>query len=262
MNCPLCRQRKARRACPALGQQICTVCCGTKRLVEIACPSDCPYLASARDHPPARIVRQQEDDLAAIVRFMRDFNDRQSQLFFLLLTFLARYSATKSRYSELSADTYLAAELESLIDDDVAEAMAALAATYETASRGRALRAPAAVAAGRTSGERSEAAAGGGGQGGGSAFERDAAVVLRRVEAAARQALPGAPDNRRAFLDLVGRVMRAQTEQRPTRDRRTDAAPRSSCPDRRNSRRLDPLVIGNAPGLASLNDWASDRGIW
>ena len=35
MACPVCGQRKARRECPALGQTICTVCCATKRLVEI-----------------------------------------------------------------------------------------------------------------------------------------------------------------------------------------------------------------------------------
>src|SRR4029079_6022625 len=50
--CPLCGVRRARRGCPALGKQICAVCCGTKRLVEIQCPSDCAYLATAREHPP------------------------------------------------------------------------------------------------------------------------------------------------------------------------------------------------------------------
>ena len=48
MLCPLCGKRNARRACPALGHLICAVCCGTKRLTEIACPSDCGYLATAR----------------------------------------------------------------------------------------------------------------------------------------------------------------------------------------------------------------------
>jgi hypothetical protein len=104
--------------------------------VEIACPSDCPYLASARDHPPARIVRQQEDDVAAVVRFARDFNEFQSNLFFLTLTLLSGYSPAKPRYSELAAAPYLASETQSLIDEDVTEALAALGATYETASRG------------------------------------------------------------------------------------------------------------------------------
>ena len=44
MVCPLCGERKAKRACPALNRHICAVCCGTKRLVEINCPADCVYL--------------------------------------------------------------------------------------------------------------------------------------------------------------------------------------------------------------------------
>ncbi|MCK7478268.1 MAG: hypothetical protein M0C28_13315 [Candidatus Moduliflexus flocculans] len=38
MDCPLCRQRAARRRCPALDRDICAVCCGTKRLAEIRLP--------------------------------------------------------------------------------------------------------------------------------------------------------------------------------------------------------------------------------
>ena len=119
--CPLCGQRKARRDCPALGYQICAVCCGTKRLTEIHCPSDCPYLASAREHPPAVAVRQQQRDVESLVEVVRDFNERQSQLFLMIATFLIRYEPP---------------ELQALLDDDVAEAADALAATFETASRG------------------------------------------------------------------------------------------------------------------------------
>src|SRR5215467_13237695 len=115
MLCPLCRQRRARRMCPALNQQICTVCCGTKRLSEIHCPADCPYLASAREHPPAAVVRQNRQDVGTLLTFMRDLNNRQSQLLFLIATVIAKY-----RESELS----------SILDDDVAEASGTLAATF------------------------------------------------------------------------------------------------------------------------------------
>ena len=115
MTCPLCGARKARRSCPALGQDICPVCYGTKRLVEIRCPADCGYLASSREHPAAVTRRQQEHDLSLLVDLMRDFNDRQSQLLLGLTTCLARYRPD---------------DLQSVIDDDVAEAAAALAATF------------------------------------------------------------------------------------------------------------------------------------
>ena len=55
------------------------------------------------------------------MQFTRDLSQAQSQLFFVLNTFLQRYEPS---------------ELQPLIDEDVAEAAAALAATAETASRG------------------------------------------------------------------------------------------------------------------------------
>lgn len=46
MSCPLCRERKGKRPCPARGERICSVCCGGKRLVEIDCPRDCVWLGA------------------------------------------------------------------------------------------------------------------------------------------------------------------------------------------------------------------------
>ena len=191
--CPLCGTRRARRSCPALARQICAICCGTKRLTQIQCPSDCAYLATAREHPAAVVVRQQQQDVALLIQFMRDFSQRQSQLFFLIATFLARYEPP---------------ELQALIDDDVAEAAAALAATFETASRGVIYEhRPASLPSDRLVSTLKpillEA-----GKGAGSAFVRDAGVVLRRMEEASRDARASNPSDRRAFLDLLGRVIR------------------------------------------------------
>ena len=190
--CPLCGQRTARRACPALGHQICAVCCGTKRLTHIQWPSDCVYLASAREHPPAVAVRQQQRDLALVMQFMRDFNQRQSQIFFLVNTFLVQYPLP---------------ELHPLIDDDVGEAAAALAATFETSARGVIYEhRPASLPAERLLAALKPMLAEANPQGG-SAFERDAAVVLRRVEEAIRETRSTEPDSRRPYLDLLARVI-------------------------------------------------------
>jgi hypothetical protein len=187
--CPLCGIRRARRGCPALRQQICAVCCGTKRLVEIQCPADCPWLASAREHPPAAAVRQQQRDVASFVQFVRDFSERQSQLFFLISTFVLGYEPP---------------EFHPLIDDDVAEGVAALASTFETASRGLIYdHRPASLPA-----ERMIAALKpmllDAGRGAGSAFERDAAVVLRRVEESVRRLRGVEPDNPARFSSCSG----------------------------------------------------------
>lgn len=181
--------------CPALNDQICAMCCGTKRMVEIRCPSDCPYLATAREHPPAVVVRQQRHDLGLLVESLRDLNARQSQLFFLIATLVARYKPS---------------ELESIVDDDVVQAAETLAATYETAARGviyehRAASIPAARLATALKAALAEAAGGGG-----SAFERDAAVILRRIEQAARRMNEAGAPSSRAFLALLERVVSRQ----------------------------------------------------
>jgi hypothetical protein len=184
--------------CPALGKQICTVCCGTKRQVEIHCPSDCSYLVAAREHPPVATVRKQQRDLETVVRFMRDLSERQSRLFLLILTFLARYQPP---------------ELHPLIDEDVAEAVLALGATFETSAKGVIYEhRPAALSAERLASALKPVLAEAG-QAGGSAFERDAAVVLRRVESAAREAAQRDLNNRRAFVELLGRIIDKKDDQ-------------------------------------------------
>lgn len=191
MPCPLCRDRRGRRVCPALGQPICSICCGTKRLVEVQCPRDCVYLASAREHPPAVVVRQRQQDAGLLAHFMRDLNEAQSELFFVVSTCLQRYAPVN---------------LQSLIDDDVAAASAALAATAETASRGVIFEhQPASPSASRLAMILKPVLVEAG-KGGGGAFERDAAVVLRRIEEAARDVRRLEPANRRAFIDLLDRV--------------------------------------------------------
>jgi hypothetical protein len=47
MICSICGKRPARRFCPAKGEKICALCCGTGREVAINCPLDCPYLIAA-----------------------------------------------------------------------------------------------------------------------------------------------------------------------------------------------------------------------
>jgi len=198
--CPLCGTRRAKRGCPALDKQICAVCCGTKRLVQIRCPSDCAWLATAREHPPATVVRQRQQDVGILSRILRDLSERQSQLLFLITTFLATYQPT---------------ELHAPIDDDVVEAISSLAATFETASRGLIYdHRPASVLAERLATSLrpvlEEA-----GRGAGSSFERDAAVVLRRLEEAVRDVRTFDQTNRQAFLELLRRVMAPSPEDQP-----------------------------------------------
>jgi hypothetical protein len=104
-----------------LRASICTICCGTKRLVEIQCPETCSHLATAREHPAAVVKRQQERDVAVLLPTISHLTERQHQLFFLVHSVIARHKP--EAFSRL-------------VDEDVAEAAAAVAATVETAGRG------------------------------------------------------------------------------------------------------------------------------
>jgi hypothetical protein len=121
MLCPSCGERKARRECPALGKTICPRCCGTKRLSEIACPADCHYLTSAREHPAAVVRRQQQKDVATLLPTLRSLTERQHQLFFVFQTVIAQHKPEG---------------FTRLVDADVADATGTLAARLETAARG------------------------------------------------------------------------------------------------------------------------------
>jgi len=212
--CPLCGNRRARRGCPAVGQQICAVCCGTKRLVEINCPADCVWLASAREHPPAARVRQQERDRARLMPLMLDFSERQVQLFFLLANFIARYEPP---------------ELQPLFDEDVEEGAGALASTFETASRGVIYEHRAASLSAERFANALKPALAEMGRGLGSAFERDAAGVLRRVATLARDVRTADTANRRGFIDMLRRlVAEFPAAEEGARKEGGDEPPRSS----------------------------------
>ena len=207
-KCPLCGRQKARRACPAVGQQICTVCCGTKRLTEIQCPSDCPYLASSREHPPAAVLRQQEQDLSVVALMMRDLNRRQSELLFLILMFVKGYEPQGLQPGGHSAPA--AFGWERLIDDDVAETAGALAATFETASRGVIYEhRPSSRPAERLMTELKPVLAKAR-EGAGSSFDRDAAVVFRRLEQGVRDLHKPVRGEGRRFLAILERVLAQQ----------------------------------------------------
>ena len=193
MLCPSCGSRKARRHCPALGQSICTVCCGTKRLVEIRCPATCTYLASAREHPAAVVRRRQEQDVARLIPSIRGLTERQYQLFFLLQSVITRH--TPEGFVRLT-------------DADIAEAAGALASTFETAARGviyeHAPASPPAqsllTALKTLLDELKEKRV--------AVYDAEAAIVLRAIERGARTvAAPAEGD--RAYLDLLRRLVEA-----------------------------------------------------
>jgi hypothetical protein len=193
-RCPLCGRRPARRTCPALAQDICSVCCGTKRQVEINCPADCVHLNNARLHPAAVVQRQHERDVRFLLPMVQDLDEQQYRLLLLLQAIAARHASQ---------------ETSPPVDTDVADAAAAAASTLETSARGIIYEhRPTSLAAQRLAQElqravrelasRAPAQAG--------RVERDGAAALRRIERAARDASGAFDGSERAYLDLVARM--------------------------------------------------------
>ncbi len=189
-ECPLCRRRRAGRACPALGDRICAVCCGTKRLAEIDCPRDCRYLVASQAHPPAVIQRRQERDMLFVLPMFHELTGRQQEFVLLIQGLLQRdRDATPG-----------------LRDVDVEHAVRALAETYETASRGIIYEHVAGVASAerlsaviRTLIETLR-------EKGMRLSDADVAGALRRIEEGARDARAALPGGDAAYLDLLKRL--------------------------------------------------------
>lgn len=197
MTCPVCGTRKAKRACPALGRDICPVCCGTKRIVEIACPADCGYLVSARAHPAAAVTRQRERDFRFVLPLLEKLPERSYQLLLLFQLVVKRHRKDA---------------LPPLADATVAEAAGTFAATLETAARGIIYehQAPS-IPAQRLVAELRAALDAASREAGRPGLERDAAAALRRLEQGARTAKAalgdeGAGGHGHEYLDFLERL--------------------------------------------------------
>jgi hypothetical protein len=198
MTCPSCGQRKGRRACPALSQTICTVCCATKRLVEIDCPEDCPHLSAAREHPAAQVKRQQERDVAVLLPSIRHLTERQHQLFFLFHSAIARHAPHG---------------FTRLVDEDIEHAAGAVAATLETAARGVIYEHSAAsLPAQRLATELTSLLEQIRAQGG-SVSDGEAAIALRAIEQGARNAKKTGDGSDTSYGALIARLMQVRRAQ-------------------------------------------------
>lgn len=194
MSCPVCGSRPPRRRCPALNQQICSVCCGTKRETEIRCPSDCGYLTASRRHPPAAVQRQREQDTALLWPALSELTQRQSDFFFVFAGLAARHPVDP---------------LTPLRDADLADAAGSLGTTVDTASRGLIYDArPHSPAAQRLESEMKQALGQilEGHEGPRTPLEKDAAMALRALEEAARRIGPLAGDPAGGALAVLRRL--------------------------------------------------------
>lgn len=121
MACPICEKRKPERLCPAKGETICAVCCGTEREVSIDCPSDCVYLQRARrqDEANRKPISWKELPMSE-VRIPQETVDERRDL-------VAGLSVSLLEFARQNPAMH---------DANAAEAFAALAETYRTLTSG------------------------------------------------------------------------------------------------------------------------------
>jgi len=118
-RCPLCSDRSGKRFCPAKGAQICAVCCGSKREVEIDCPSSCPHLIAGRTYEAEK--RVPDPELAnKVEKYSSDF--------------IYRFSPVLDAISRSVVEERLKSPW--LVDNDVIEVYRSLSATMKTLSSG------------------------------------------------------------------------------------------------------------------------------
>jgi hypothetical protein len=196
--CSLCGVRKAKRTCPAVQQGICAVCCGTKRLTEIACPPECVYLKASRVHPPAIVQRQQQRDMQFLAPRIGDLTESQYRLLLFAQAIVQQHARNA---------------MPPLVDMDVADAAATVAATLETASKGiiyehRAASIPAQRLATELTRPIADLRQRAGAEV--ARVERDLAAALRRLERLAREAQGSVPEDGaedRSWLALASRLL-------------------------------------------------------
>jgi hypothetical protein len=120
VSCPICEKRKAVRFCPAKGEKICAVCCGTEREVSIDCPPDCSYLVAAHRYEDEHQRELPADTPLLDVKVPQDViythQNVLSGIAFTAAKFTAAHSATT--------------------DSDVLAAFQSLAETYKTLGSG------------------------------------------------------------------------------------------------------------------------------
>lgn len=108
--CKICGKRRARRACPAVGGDICTICCGTEREVSLACPLKCQWLKEAHRHEKPVAVADNRV-LHLDINVSEEFLRQNEELMVVLMHALLE----ASRRTEGAIDADAIAALEAMI---------------------------------------------------------------------------------------------------------------------------------------------------
>jgi hypothetical protein len=120
VTCPICEKRKGGRFCPAKGETICAVCCGTGREVTIDCVPDCPHLIAAHRYEDEHPRSLPPDTPLLDVNLPQDVVHTHQQLMAAVAFTIAKFCASQPDAT----------------DSDVLTGIQSLAETYKTLRSG------------------------------------------------------------------------------------------------------------------------------
>jgi hypothetical protein len=104
-KCARCDRRKARRRCPALGAEICSLCCGSIRGKDVRCPAGCEHLAPHASYQEQKVLDRRESGPAAAApaRGGAEPDERTAWLLFSIEAALHEIDARSPGFSDKDA---------------------------------------------------------------------------------------------------------------------------------------------------------------
>jgi hypothetical protein len=104
-KCSKCKKRKGKRYCVALGDYLCSLCCGLLREKEIHCPQNCSFLTKHRPYQEKRIIEKEQASVIKKTSPEEDIlnDERMAWLVFHIEAPLHEFAEKRESYTDKEA---------------------------------------------------------------------------------------------------------------------------------------------------------------
>ncbi len=104
-KCVKCYKRKGKRHCSALGQSLCSLCCGQLREKEIHCPPSCSFLVQHKPYQNQRLLEKKHAERPRVFSPETDIlsDERLAWLVFNIEMAIAQFAGKESDLSDRDA---------------------------------------------------------------------------------------------------------------------------------------------------------------
>jgi hypothetical protein len=104
-KCSKCKRRKGKRHCAALGDYLCSLCCGLLREKEIHCPQSCTFLKKHRPYQEQLIIKRKPESSPRALSPEEDIlnDERMAWLAIHIEAPLKEYAEKKEAFTDREA---------------------------------------------------------------------------------------------------------------------------------------------------------------